>query len=130
MASKATWTDSRSGKAHTSPVFGTDEMALGYARRQPHAKDVRLVASDAVACDKVTACDAGTAEKQREATSAHYRGIRQANELAAGNRPKEAPPTREQCAEQDMETYGAAYLATGSSEAAMEELNYVRANRR
>ncbi len=129
MGTKATYTDSRSGNRCTTPTFGSRTIAETYVRNLKGAKDIQFVDTDVTACSTVTAVDAGTAEKQRAATSLHYRGIRQANELAIGNRPKEAPPSREQEAELDMETYGAAYAATGSSAAAMDELNYVRGNR-
>jgi len=130
MGTKAFYTDTRTNKRLSTPTFGTPEQAMAYARNLPRTKDHSLEERPGVdACATVTACDAGTAEKQRLATSAHFKGVRLANDLAIGNKPKAPAPSREQLAELDMETYGAAYLATGSSEAALEEHNYVRAGR-
>lgn len=118
----ATWTDTRSNTTKTSPAFGTPELAMGYARNQPKSKDHRLVTGNAAACATVTACDEGTADKQRAAAKAFYAPIKEARR---GVIVKDEPRSRENQAELDMETYGAARAAGLSSDAAMDEVNYV-----
>ncbi len=123
MGTKATYTDSRSGNRCTTPTFGSRAIAETYVRNLKGAKDVAFIDTDVTACAKVTAVDEGTADKQRAASKAFYAPIKAARQ---GIVVKDEPYTREQEAELDMETFGAAMAAGVGSAAALEEVNYRR----
>ena len=121
MGTKATYTDSRSGNRCTTPTFGSRTIAETYVRNLKGAKDIEFVDTDVAACAKVTAVDEGTAERQREAAKRFYAPIKEARR---GRIVQDEPRSRENQAELDMETYGAARAAGLSSDAAMDEVNY------
>lgn len=125
MGIKATYTDSRSGERRSTPVFGKRELAETYVRQMKGARDIEYVESETIAAATVTAVDEGTAEKQREASKKHYAPIKAARR---GTIVKDEKPavSAEQRAELEAEVYGAALQGTGSSAAAMDEVNFVR----
>ena len=126
MGTKATYTDRRTGKRCTTPTMGNLAMAQAYVRNLKGATDVAYEDTTTVACTVVTAVDEGTAEKQRAASNAFYAPIKEARR---GTIVREELPSRENQAELDMETYGAARAAGLSSDEAMGEVNYANGHR-
>ena len=131
MGTKATYTDSRTGKRCTTPTFGSRALAEGYVRGLKGAKDVAYEDTEAAACATVTPVDEGTAERQRAASKAFYAPIAAARRgTVVTEERRDRAEEAEHAAELDREVFGAALASGAGHAAAMDEVNYVRGQRR